>query len=244
LLLDALHLLATSLWVGGVVVLLLGRRTWLSGGAVASGVIRVLPWALGVVVVTGVLQTWRVVRSASTFGASAYGNLLIGKGAVVLVTVLVLVVGWSASRRTGSTVPARLLAAQVIVGVVALGCSAALVARSPESAVPIAPVTVTASEAGVSVSVTATPARVGGNDFHVLVERADSATPSSNVRMSISRPEAGIGEAEVLLAPDGPDHYSAFGFRIPSAGTWQLVIEVEAADGTTTKLTASLRIAG
>ena len=249
LLLDAVHLLSSALWVGAVLVLLVGRRQWLAAGtegrsAVATRVVRSLPCWLAVLVVTGVLQTWRVVRQASAFGGSAYGNLLIGKAVACAVIALVLVVGWSASRRTGVAVVSRLLAAQVVVGVVVLGCSAALVAHSPDAPVRIVPATVSASEGGVGVSITVTPARVGSNDFHVLVEQQGSVTPSAEARLSISRPDAGIGEVSVPLAPDGPDHYSAFGVRIPTAGTWQVVIEVDSADGATTTLTTSVRIAG
>jgi len=48
----------------------------------------------------------------------------------------------------------------------------------------------------------------------------------------------------IPLAPDGPNHYSAYGVSIPQAGTWQVTIEVDRADGTTATLSTSVRIAG
>jgi len=105
---DAAHLLAASIWIGGLVVL---AAAWVPV-AVAGWTPRagrtLLLWsrtaaaAVAVIVVTGALQAWRDVDAWPALWSTTYGRLLLGKTAVLL-AVLALA---AASRRW-----ARILAA-------------------------------------------------------------------------------------------------------------------------------------
>lgn len=89
---DLAHLTAMSLWIGGLVALLLALRRAADTAAVAT----VLPRfsrgaqvAVGVIVATGLYQTWRDVAEPGALVTTTYGWLLLGKvGAVVVLLVL------------------------------------------------------------------------------------------------------------------------------------------------------------
>ena len=259
LLLDGFHLLAAALWVGGLGVVLLGRRTWLGGGeadagaeavagaetdAAAMRLVTLLPYAVAVLVLTGAAQSWRLVRSVSALDGTTFGGVFVGKMAIS-VLVVVVVIATSAAIRRSTLLPARrLLVAHAVLGVVAMGVSAGLVGLNPDERGPLQPAAVSVQQGTLSVSLVVTPAVEGANDFHLVMDESDAVTPTAEARLSISRPEAGISEVSIPLAPDGPNHYSAYGVSIPQAGTWQVAIEVGRADGTTATLSTSVRIAG
>ncbi|MGC5034594.1 copper resistance protein CopC [Streptomyces sp. DT190] len=87
---SVLHLLATGVWLGGLVALLLVLR----GGAV-DDLTRVVPRfsrvafaSVTVLAVTGLYQSWRGLGSLSALTGTSYGRLLLAKLAVVCVLVL------------------------------------------------------------------------------------------------------------------------------------------------------------
>ncbi|MSW20175.1 MAG: hypothetical protein F2873_04690 [Actinobacteria bacterium] len=259
LLLNGFHLLAAALWVGGLGVVLLGRRTWLGWGeadadaetdagagtdAAAMRLVTLLPYAVAVLVLTGAAQSWRLVRSVSALDGTTFGGVFVGKMAISVLVVVVVIAASAAIRRSTLLPARRLLVAHAVLGVVAMGVSAGLVGLNPDERGPLQPAAVSVQQGTLSVSLVVTPAVEGANDFHLVMDESDAVTPTAEARLSISRPEAGISEVSIPLAPDGPNHYSAYGVSIPQAGTWQVAIEVGRADGTTATLSTSVRIAG
>ncbi|MEU7720470.1 copper resistance CopC/CopD family protein [Streptomyces tibetensis] len=96
---SVLHLLATGVWLGGLVALLLTLRRP-SGDGVADDVAEVVPRfsriafaSVTVLAVTGVYQSWRGLGSLSALTGTSYGRLLLAKLAGV--AVLLLVAGYS-----------------------------------------------------------------------------------------------------------------------------------------------------
>ncbi|MFF7377890.1 copper resistance protein CopC [Streptomyces massasporeus] len=107
---SVLHLLATGVWLGGLVALLLTLRR--SDGDDLVEVVprfsRIAFASVTVLAVTGVYQSWRGLGSLSALTGTSYGRLLLAKLAGVC--VLLLVAGYS--RRwtaliTAPAVPAR-----------------------------------------------------------------------------------------------------------------------------------------
>ncbi|WP_210593727.1 copper resistance protein CopC [Streptomyces sp. GESEQ-35] len=89
---SALHLLATAVWLGGLVALLLTLR----GPASALTVARFSRLAFAsvtVLVVTGVYQSWRGLGSWNAFTDTSYGQILIAK--LVAVVLLLAAAGYS-----------------------------------------------------------------------------------------------------------------------------------------------------
>lgn len=92
---SVLHLLATGVWLGGLVALLLTLRR--SAGddlwEVVPRFSRIAFASVTVLAVTGVYQSWRGLGSLSALTGTSYGRLLLAK--LVGVCVLLLVAGYS-----------------------------------------------------------------------------------------------------------------------------------------------------
>ncbi|WP_328348070.1 copper resistance protein CopC [Streptomyces violaceus] len=118
---SVLHLLATGVWLGGLVALLLTLRR--SSGEDLTEVVprfsRIAFASVTVLVVTGVYQSWRGLGSVSALSGTSYGRLLLAK--LVAVTALVLAAGYSrrwtarlAAPATARTVAVRERVAQPV----------------------------------------------------------------------------------------------------------------------------------
>ena len=87
---DAIHLVAVSLWLGGLTLLVaavLPRRRADELSAVVPRFSRIAFGAVIIILVTGTFQGWREVRSTTALTDTTYGRLLIVK--VLLFAVLV-----------------------------------------------------------------------------------------------------------------------------------------------------------
>ncbi|MCF0080278.1 copper resistance CopC/CopD family protein [Streptomyces lomondensis] len=92
---SVLHLLATGVWLGGLVALLLTLRR--SSGEDLAEVVprfsRIAFASVTVLAVTGLYQSWRGLGSLSALTGTSYGRLLLAK--LVAVTALLLMAGYS-----------------------------------------------------------------------------------------------------------------------------------------------------
>src|SRR2546425_4636933 len=173
-LLDWIHVLAASLWIGGVVALALvafGPGSALAPSSVThicARFSRLAGWSLAAVVLTGVYNAWVQLPDVAALRDTPYGRVLLAK--LALVVVLVLLGGTNRyallPRLTG--LPAR--------GLVARGvrrCRLALF--GPARVSPPRLVTVVACEAALGAAVLGltavlgetTPARHAGHVAHV-----------------------------------------------------------------------------
>ncbi|MEU3890639.1 copper resistance protein CopC [Streptomyces sp. NPDC029041] len=92
---SVLHLLATGVWLGGLVALLLTLRRRSSGDDAVDDMADVVPRfsriafaSVTVLAVTGVYQSWRGLGSLSALTGTSYGRLLLAKLAGVAVLLL------------------------------------------------------------------------------------------------------------------------------------------------------------
>jgi copper transport protein len=133
------HLLMVCLWVGGLLVLLLGvlpARDRDVLAAVLPGYSRLAMVSVAVLTIMGALLAWRLVGSLNALLHTGYGQLLLTK--LVLFAVLLLL-GFASKtwvdRRLRVAATTRALAlsvtAEAVLAVVVLGVAAFLVTTSP-----------------------------------------------------------------------------------------------------------------
>ncbi|MCG8970851.1 copper resistance protein CopC [Streptomyces sp. CL12-4] len=142
---SVLHLLATAVWLGGLVALL----TTLRGSPDASTVARfsrVAPACVTVLAVTGVYQSWRGLGSWPALTGTTYGRLLLAKlaGVCVLLAVAAVSRRWTGALVGRAPVPegerARAAEAPVPEGERARAAEALVpVGASPRTASPPPP---------------------------------------------------------------------------------------------------------
>jgi len=244
---DGLHLLAVSLWIGGLVLFCFGGRAWLTEPDAEPTVRRfsaISVIAVPVVVATGVLQALKLAGGLDDATATAWGRTLLAK--ITLVTVIVAIGGVSRwlLQHDGPSSLRRIIAVEAVLGIAVVALAAGLVALPPQPAAASKLFTTSLSQSGVIVDVSLSPGRVGSNEMHILVTPpGGSLQPVSALSARMSLPARGIPASPVTITPAGANHYSG-SITLPVAGDWTLEIIVETAPGQSTLLSAVVPIPG
>lgn len=243
---DAVHVLAASTWLGGLVLLL--AVVLPAGGGEMTPVVRRFSQLAAVLVLllvgTGIYQAARQVGSWAAFGATAYGRELLVKIGVICVVVL-LAAGSRAFVWRGAH-PSRLR--RTVVGeacglAVVLGITSALVATEPAKTAYHPTASANLSIAGDTVQVSAVPAGDRQMDLHLYLFGPDQQpTDPKEVEASVSLPDKAIGPLPVALSVAGPGHRTGT-IAVPMTGSWQLAVTVRtsAIDEATGYLTMPIR---
>ena len=245
---DVLHLLAGSVWLGGLVGLALtlpelsGRRV--AAGAVLARFSGVAAALLTALVATGSLLAWRIAGSWDDLVGSGYGAVLLIKIAVA--GIAVGIAAWNRyrllprllaaprdrARALGGRLVNRSVAAEaaVLVGVVLV--TGFLVDQSPE-----ARASDTASATGeqadvqsatlgdVVVEAALAPQTTGSNvvTVELLSAQGGPAFGVESLQARMSSGQVDLGAIPLTFAAEG--RYTAQ-VVLPSPGTWQLQVSV------------------
>jgi copper transport protein len=242
---DAVHLAAMAVWLGGLVLFTVGRRVWLHDEAAAPTVQRFSAAAavcVPVLVATGVAQTWRLSGGFDGITDTAWGRTLLVKVTVVAALVAVAGVSRWLLRHTGVASLGRTVAIEAVLGVAVLALAAGLVGLGPRPAAESQVFSTTLTTAGVIVDLTVTPGQVGGNEMHVIITPpGGSLQPVVGATARVSLPERDIPAAPVALAAEGANHFSG-AVTLPYAGTWTLEVIIETTPGATVLLVTQVPI--
>jgi copper transport protein len=263
---DVVHLVAASVWIGGLCVLaataLRGRDVWPAWEAVR----RFSPIALGsvaVVIVTGALQTLRDGGQLAALFSTTYGWLIVGK-----VGGLVVLMGLGYAARGAITVffvnrppdlgednaPAlalrrlrRSVAGEVVVAIAVLGLTAVLVntATAREAYTPIAS-TSEAFDTGTvqgTVHVVVTPATLGPQVVHLTVEdRQGKPYRPTEIGAALTLPRRSIGPLALHLHSQSEGKYSTMATPVRIAGAWTVSVTIRSGAFDETTVTAPVTI--
>ncbi len=233
---DTLHVLAMSVWLGGLATLAL--IVFDHDPDAARSASRFSPVALTsvvLIVATGLFASWRQVGfSRDAFLDTTYGRLLIIKVAVFV--VLVALAAWS-RRIVNSPKPASLSAmtvtddpalastaptdpgvrqlrwsvgGELVFGIAVLTITALLVNAQPARGALNVPFTKEVRTASMVVDVIIDPAKAGPVDIHVYVLTPSGVnlfTPDVTGEMSL--PSKGIAPIPIPMVRGGPNHFLA-----------------------------------
>ncbi|QKJ18228.1 copper resistance CopC/CopD family protein [Microbacterium hominis] len=218
---DLVHQLAVTVWVGGLVALVvLDDRTQMD--AAIRRFSRVALWALLAVVLSGFASAlWQTAANPTTL-FTEYGVLLLVK--IALVGVMALL-GWWQRRRLARAVHSagRLLTgvrAEIVVAAVVLAITAVLVATVParESLAP-QPYTVAVAEDFGTVDVTVEPAIVGDNVVTMqFTDRVGTSRGVDVAQLTVSQGD--LPPRAVTLTALAPDRWAAIDVSLPTDGEW------------------------
>ncbi len=247
---DVLHVLAASVWVGGIACLLLAlpaatRR--LAGPdrtrLLLATLARFSPLALAAVVtiaITGVVQALIDVRTLNGLLHTTYGALVIVKVALLLVLISL---GWVNRERVlpalrrlveARSTPgaAGVLARRTMRGELALmlcvfGVTAALISYTPPIDADAGPFSIDTTLGAAELEMTLEPAEVGLNTAHIYLIDARSGTQFTQTKeltVTAKLPAKNIGPIALKTIPAGPGHYILNSAVLSPAGTWQLEV--------------------
>ncbi|MFF4136945.1 copper resistance CopC/CopD family protein [Streptomyces mirabilis] len=94
-----------------------------------------------------------------------------------------------------------------------------------------------------TAEVTLDPARVGGNEMHVYVERPNGkAFDVPEVKLAFTLKAKKIGPLPVTPDRIATGHWSAIGVQIPMAGDWEIAVTVRTSDIDQTTVTKNAKI--
>ncbi len=255
--LDVVHVLAMSVWIGGLVALLFvvpaatrrlepPERTRL----LAAVLLRFSPLALACVVAlaaTGVLQALIDMG----WSLSALTDTPFGRAVLIKVALLVALVGLGAVNRQrvvpglrrladGGEPPGaagrllrRTLRGEVALVVIVLGVTSALVSYAPPVSAASGPVSRTTRMGPIELQTTVDPARVGANQMHVYLFDAKSGaayTKTKELTVQAALPDKNIGALTVTMHQAGPGHYVADAFQLVPKGDWRLTVTDRVSD--------------
>lgn len=259
---DLVHLGSMSIWLGGLVMLvlfLLPRANAAELGAIVPVWSRWAGYAIGALLLTGLAQSLLQVGTLDAVYTTSYGLLLLAKVGLVAVVLVVA----SFSRRTvAAFVPEpepaatgklrRFVLAEALLAVVVIGVTSVLVqvtpARTEVDSVTEQPGVQTAiltdPNGRVVLTVDMTPGRVGINELHLYATTPDGR-PRTIAEWTVRAANAGAGvdgiEAVILSITD--DH--AIGqVTLPTDGSWRFTFTLRLDETTNAIVAADFAVRG
>jgi copper transport protein len=243
---DAVHLVAISLWIGGLLMFAFGTSAWLTDPD-AERIVRRFSVtsmvAVPVIVATGVAQTLKLAGNLDDVANTSWGRTLIVKVAVVTVLVAIGGVSQWLLRNEGPAALKRTVLVEALIGIAVVGLAAALVALPPQSVAASKVFTTTLTNGGVIADITVTPGRVGQNEIHLVI-----TPPGGDITPVISTTVQAVNAASptpvaATLESIGPNHYTGT-ITLASPGDWTLLIVVEPTQDQAVALSAVVQIPG
>jgi copper transport protein len=246
-LMDGIHLLAVSAWVGGLVLLalILLRRQALSGVSPESFLPRWSRLALTCVVLiiaTGAYQSWREVGTFPAFATTTYGRLLLVK---IGLLVVLIVLGGYGRRWVGriGDAPSRVslrrsVGSEVLLSSGVIAVAAVLVNVQPARDTYNPAWSATATGIGLSpadivkVTVRSTSTRPGLTTFRIkAVSAAGQPLAYQQVSGLLTEPARGLGPVRFTL-PASTSGDGATKVVVPEKGHWQIDLQVRVGQST------------
>ena len=254
--LDIAHVLAMSVWLGGLLALLTlvpAATRRLEGGnrsaALAGVLVRFSPLALGCVaalLVTGLGQAYVDVRHLDALTSTAFGRAVLIKAGLLLALVALGAVNRRrvvpalrriAAHNQAPGVPGvllrRTLRAEVALLVVVLGVTSALVSYAPPVSATRGPFSATTRMGPIETQLTVDPAAVGANQLHIYLFDARTGaqfTGTKQLTVTAAQPHHGIGGLGVTMHRAGPGHYLSDGLQLVPGGSWTVRVTDRVSD--------------
>lgn len=254
--LDALHVLAMSVWLGGLCALLfvVPRATALLEPAqrtrlLAGLLLRFSPLALvsvATLALTGTVAAIAYLTGVAELWNTGYGREILVK--IVLLTVLIalgalnrqrlvpalqrIAAAGDAPGAAGRALRAS-LRAEVALILVVLGVSSVLVDGVPPVSAASGPVNVSKTIGPLDLEATIDPARTGVNELHLYLFRSRDGAPFAGTKeltVTASLPGRQIGPLPVTLRLSGPGHYTADTMQLTPGGTWRFAVTDRVSD--------------
>lgn len=247
---DVLHVLAGSVWVGGIACLLFalpGATRKLEGAErsrlLLATLARFSPLALGAVVViavTGIIQAYIDVRSFHGLFHTTYGALIIVKVILLLaligfgwvnrervIPMLKQLVGDGQSPGGVGALTRRTMRGEFALMLCVFGVTAALISYAPPIDAASGPFSINTTIGPAELEMTVEPARVGSNTIHLyLINAKDGSqfTATKELVATADLPAKGIGPLPLKANLAGPGHYAFNSAELSPGGTWDIEI--------------------
>lgn len=240
---DLVHLVAVSVWVGGLVALWVVRRDD-DAGSLASRFSSHATWSMPLVVVTGAVQAFNLAGGISTLFETGYGRLLVVKVAVVAVAIVMGARGRRALRSSGVEGIARTLKWETCMVALVVVLTSVLVGLSPntKSGSTGGTFSVTLVQSGVLADFSVGPTKVGAVEVHAFLSPpGGSLEPVQSMSVSMALPGRDVPPIPVTMSSLGANHFAGV-LQVPYPGTWTMEARVVPKENVTLLYTTKVEI--
>ena len=247
---DVLHVLAASVWVGGIACLLFALPA-ATGQLVGTDRSRLLlstltrfsPLALAAVIVialSGVVQAYIDVRTLHGLLHSTYGALILVKTVLLLALIglgwvnreriipaLGRIVGAGASPGETGVLARRTMRGELALMLAVFGVTAALITYAPPIDAASGPFSANTTIGPAELEITVEPAKVGLNTAHLYLIDAKTGAQFTAVKeltATARLPSKGIGPLHLHATVAGPGHYILSSAVLSPGGTWEIQV--------------------
>lgn len=224
---DFFHLIAVSVWVGGIISLWILRREN-SAGTLASRFSSHATWSMPLVVVTGTIQTFNLTGGVSNMFETGYGRLIVVKILIVMTAIVLGTRGRRALRTAGIDGITKTLRWETWMVIVVVALTSVLVGFSPNSRSGSSggAFSVTLVQGGVLADFTVDPTEVGAVEVHALFSPpGGSLEPVRSMTLSMSLPGRDVPPIPVTMSSLGANHFAGV-VQVPFAGSWTMEARV------------------
>lgn len=247
-----LHAVVQSGWAGALLPLAFALRE--PGGAIALTRFSArIPFLLIGLLLSGAALAIVQVERPQALLETAYGNVLLAK--LGLVAILLGLASFNRYRLTakaiagqmaGSRQLRRVVAAEIIVVLAILGTAALWRFTPPPGALAAAaaqPASVHIHTEKAMADISVAPGRVGPVAISVsLLDGEFGPLAAKELRLALSRPEAGIEPIERQAAKQADGSWQVGNLAIPVAGRWTVELEILVSDFEMTRLKETVEI--
>lgn len=240
---DALHLVAVSLWVGGALALALFSRS----DEITDEVhrfSRVSTYAMPVAAATGIAQAINLVPSKEVVTDTQYGTYLIAKVALVGLVVLLGLYLRRLLRRGESLTVQTFLRRESVLVLSVIALTAFMVGESPviDQKVERRNFSVTLVKEEIVGDLQVLPAKVGTSEVHAwFMPPGGMLAPVKDVTVTVALPEREIPQIPVDAVETGPNHWSGI-TQFPYEGDWVMEVRGVSKEGKDLVYTATVPI--
>lgn len=245
---DGIHVMAMSVWVGGIALFVWGLKAATRCLAdadrtrlLAASLTRFSPLALGsvlILVATGAFASVVHLEAVADLWETGFGRAIAVKVAVLAILVAV---GAMHRRRhlpalkraaeaaeppgTAGRATKFALRAELTLFAAVIAASAVLVGQTTPDAISAGPASASETIGEAQMDLTVEPAKVGSNEIHIYLFASDDGSQYDDLRgveLTATQPEKGIGPIEIDLLKAGPGHYTTADAPLGAPGTWEL----------------------
>jgi uncharacterized membrane protein len=232
-----LHVLAATAWVGGLLgLVVVAARLGADLAVPASRFSTIATWALGAVLLTGLVNAATRVSQPAQLVETDYGRMVLAKlalfAAIAGLGFLTRTRLLPALRRQGTADAARraflrLARAEAVLMIAAIGVATGLASSIPADAEAAAGIqSINRPFGDGQLTLTVDPAQTGANLVHLYVLDAGGQLRDDAADAALT---FGLGGTEVQasLTPTGPGHWTALGVPIEQPGTYEVRVAAE-----------------
>ncbi|EGI0436962.1 copper resistance protein [Listeria monocytogenes] len=224
---DMLHMIAASVWVGGILVLLFvlprtgkARKVWIRFAIVAI-------IAVASILVSGLLMAVMNIGQMANLFTTNYGKILLFKIGLFILMALLGLGHYIYIKLKNQQLPFKTILIELIIGTIILVVASVLtnVQTPPPPAPKAFDETIAAEGEKAKINLRVEPATVGQNQFIITFTSADGSAKTDFEQVTITTKSTKTDEKSTFQAKLANDtQYFAEGLYINQTGKWEITV--------------------